>query len=213
MAAYGPRTDPDADMIEDYHASLVAAAVVGRQLGVAKRATVWAGTYHWTGAYEGGMWPLGMFRMLELFVKILERVSREGLGESSVINMSFVVKIGTDPVFHHLMVLMSKSNLPNTSTFPTKSPHDAKVARGSAPADNVPAKTLCELAELGVVIVASAGNDGNGVLPREMWPQFLADPATLDDDRQNMVDEMDESSTTARFLCPFYIPRYLEVSP
>lgn len=160
-------------MIEDSHTSLVAAAVVGRQLGVAKQATVWAGAYHWTGAYEGEVWPLGMFHMLELFVNILERVSREGLGESSVINISFVVEVGTDPVFHHLMVPVSKSSLPNPSTFPTKSPHDAKVARGSAPADNVPAKTLCELAELGVVIVGLRATTGIASCLGRSGPSFL----------------------------------------
>lgn len=116
-------------MRQDYHVSLVAAAAVGRQLGAAKRATLRAGCFKWMGQVQGIFPPLAMFRLVEVFVNILEQVAREGLGQSSVINLSFGISTVADRTSarYQLMVVASMSTLPCPKTFPTKIPR-GKVA-------------------------------------------------------------------------------------
>ena len=86
MAQYGGRVQ--AEQVQENHVSQMAARIVGRELGVAKHAKLWAiGTLDPGAETETTL--LGVFRMMEAFVRILEHVASKGWGTSSVLTTSF----------------------------------------------------------------------------------------------------------------------------
>lgn len=86
MGRYGGRGR--AETQEDDHASQIAARVVGTELGVAKRAKLWAIGNVDTGAGLKGDTVLATFRIMEAYVRILEHVASNGWGTRSVFTTS-----------------------------------------------------------------------------------------------------------------------------
>lgn len=85
LARYGGRKG-DAQSTSN-HASNIAARLVGRELGVAKRAKVWAFGISDPGSDEK-LTLLGGFRAMEAYVRILEHVASNGWGTRSVFTTS-----------------------------------------------------------------------------------------------------------------------------
>lgn len=110
MSAYGPRTSTD--IPEAFHASMVAAKIIGKQLGTAKEATLWVASSSWNGRRTDTVVALEVFRNLEAYVNILEHIASHGWARSSVLSTSCGLSERRMPVYQAILARMSKSLLP-----------------------------------------------------------------------------------------------------
>lgn len=168
MGRYGGRGR--AETQENDHASQIAARVVGRELGVAKRAKLWAIGNVDTGAGLKGDTVLATFRVMEAYVRILEHVASNGWGTRSVFTTS--TGIGDVQSIHPVWEAMRNIMGTFPSSFSTGAPEDTLDSLAAA-------NVYAELASLGVVLTSSAGNLGNDISPSHKFPHWMADPKII----------------------------------
>jgi hypothetical protein len=139
-----------ADIPESEHVSHVGAKLGGKIVGVAKKASLFAASPHFDGAWEAAG-PMRVFRNVEALVGILNNVAADvrtrGKG-NAVINFSTQIPAVNDGSLKHVIL-------------------------------NRLTDVLVELHSLGTAIVMSTDSDDPENGGDALWPSNLADPTTV----------------------------------